>query len=57
MADDFSVAEERFLVVGRDALGRIIAVFYTYRGNDIRLISARLSTKSERREYEKELRL
>jgi uncharacterized DUF497 family protein len=57
MADDFSVAEERFLVVGCDALGRIIAVSYTYRGNDIRLISARLSTKSERREYEKELRL
>ena len=57
MADDFSVAEERFVLVGRDALGRVVAVSYTYRDDAIRLISARLATKSERREYEKELRL
>lgn len=57
MADNFSVAEERFLLVGRDAFGRVITVSYTYRGNEIRLISARLSTRSERQVYEKELRL
>ena len=54
--DEFSAVEERFLLIGRDALGRILTVSYTYRGDFIRLISARPSTKSERREYEKELR-
>jgi len=57
MPDDFSVAEERFLLVGRDALGRILTVSYTYRGNSIRIISARSATKSECTKYEKELRL
>lgn len=54
--DEFSKEEERFLLVGRDALGRILTVSYTYRGDSIRLISARPATNSERREYEKELR-
>ncbi len=57
MPDKFSVAEERFLLVGRDAVGQILTVSYTYRGNAIRIISARPATKSERKEYEKELRL
>ena len=34
MPDQFSTAEERFLLVGRDALGRIITVSYTYRSDD-----------------------
>ncbi len=57
MPDEFSVTEERFLLVGRDALGQILTVSYTYRGSAIRIISARPATKSERKEYEKELRL
>ena len=57
MPDEFSRAEERFLLVGRDAIGRVVMVSYTYRGDSIRIISARLATKSERKEYEKELRL
>jgi uncharacterized DUF497 family protein len=36
--------EQRFATVGVDFLGRIIVVVYTYRGNDIRLISARPAT-------------
>ena len=57
MADKFSRAEERFLLVGRDATGRVITVSYTYRVDSIRIISARPATKSERKDYEKELRL
>ena len=53
MPDEFSVAEERFLLVGRDALGRVLAISYTYRGDSIRMISARPATKSERKNYEK----
>ncbi len=33
--------EERFVTVGMDALGRILVVVYTWRGERIRLISAR----------------
>ena len=44
--------EQRFATVGVDFLGRIIVVVYTYRGNDIRLISARPATKAERNVYE-----
>jgi len=44
--------EQRFATVGVDFLGRIIVVVYTYRGNEIRLISARPATKAERNVYE-----
>ena len=44
--------EQHFATVGVDFLGRIIVVVYTYRGNDIRLISARPATKAERNVYE-----
>jgi uncharacterized DUF497 family protein len=44
--------EKRFVTVGSDSTGRIVLVVYTYRGNSIRLISARKATASERRYYE-----
>ena len=44
--------EERCLSVGRDALGRVIAVVWTRRDGEIRLISARPASKKERAEYE-----
>jgi uncharacterized DUF497 family protein len=45
--------EQRFASIGIDFVGQIIVVVYTYRGDDIRLISARPATKSERNVYEK----
>lgn len=47
-----SEGEQRFVTVGMDTLGHIIVVVYTYRGEDIRLISARFATKRERMQYE-----
>ena len=44
--------EERFVTIGMDAYGRILVVVYTWRGNVIRLISARKATKHERKQYE-----
>ena len=44
--------EQRHASVGTDFTGRIIVVVYTYRGDDIRLISARPATKAERNVYE-----
>jgi len=48
-----SEGEQRFVTVGMDTLGHIFVVVYTYRGEDIRLISARAATKRERMHYEK----
>jgi len=47
--------EERLITVGMDAFGRIIVVVYTWRGELIRIISARKATRSEVRQYESEL--
>lgn len=44
--------EERFVAVGMDYLGRILVVVFTFRGDDIRIISARKATGKERRVYE-----
>ncbi len=44
--------EERFVSMGVDALGRTLVVIYTWRGNSVRLISARRAAPNERRRYE-----
>ena len=41
------------LTLGMDALGRLLVVAYTWKGDEIRLISARKATPSERRQYER----
>ena len=50
--DADAAGEERFVTVGADALGRIVAVCWTQRGRNIRLISARCASPSERKFYE-----
>lgn len=49
---DDSNGEERFVSVGLDALGRVLVVAFSWRGEKIRLISARRATRRERRQYE-----
>ena len=44
--------ETRFVTVGMDALGRLVTVYWTQRGDCIRLISARFATLTERKSYE-----
>jgi uncharacterized protein len=44
--------EERYVTIGLDALGRVLVVVYTWRGEQPRLISARRGTTQERRQYE-----
>ena len=52
VADDF-MDEERFIILGADAFGRLLVVVYTWRGeHTIRLISARKATRRERTQYE-----
>jgi len=45
-------SEERFVTLGLDLLVRIVVVSWTWRGTDIRLISARRATPRERRQYQ-----
>lgn len=52
--DPQAIGEQRFVAVGMDFLGRVLTVVYAYRGNSLRLISARRATKKERAAYERE---
>ena len=52
MRDPSVHEEERRITLGLDALGRLLVVVYTWRGERVRLISGRKATASERRRYE-----
>ncbi len=47
-ADD----EDRFLTMGTSLAGRLLVVSHTDRDNLIRIISARVATRRERKDYE-----
>ena len=49
--DEDSDEEERFVTLGTDLFGRILVVVYTWRGDSVRLISARKATRRERKQY------
>jgi uncharacterized protein len=56
-ADDpnHSVGERRFVALGYSIAQRLLIVVYTERKDTIRIISARPTTKPERRTYERNL--
>ena len=47
-----SAGEERYVLSGQSHRGRLLVVVHTERGDRIRIISARLATNKERRQYE-----
>jgi hypothetical protein len=47
-----SIAEQRFVLLGRSARGSLLVVCYTERPPRTRLISARPCSRRERRQYE-----
>lgn len=49
---DDTLDEERFVSIGKDELGRVLVVVYAWRGEDIRIISARKANRRERKQYE-----
>jgi uncharacterized protein len=49
--EDNNPDEVRIATVGMDAFGHILVVVYTWRGDNIRLISARRATERERKQY------
>jgi uncharacterized protein len=47
-----SAEEDRYISIGLSRLNRLLLVSHTDRGGSIRIISARLVTRGERRHYE-----
>ena len=47
-----STGEERYVLTGLSHRGRLLVVVHTERGDRIRIISARLTTNKERKQYE-----
>ena len=49
---DHSNSEDRFIDIGMSHRGQLLVVSYTERGDRIRIISARLPARAERKSYE-----
>jgi len=49
---DHSVSEQRFITVGMSGAGRVLMVAHLDRNENIRIISARKTTRRERKHYE-----
>ncbi len=49
---DHSDDENRFITMGVSADGRLLIVSHTDRGDNVRIISARVADRAERRDYE-----
>ena len=48
---DHSDDEDRYLLLGATYAGQLVVVAHTDRGENVRIISARLATRRERRTY------
>jgi uncharacterized DUF497 family protein len=49
--EDDNADERRWLTLGRDHFSRVLVVIYAWRGDEIRIISARKASPDERRRY------
>lgn len=50
--DESDPLEQRFVSMGMGVKGRVLVVVYSYRGRNIRIISARVAEAQERNQYE-----
>lgn len=50
--DESDPDEQRFATMGMGAMGRLLVVVYSWRGDNIRIISARPAEAHEREQYE-----
>ena len=48
-----SESEDRFVLIGISIVNRLLVVVHTERGEKIRIISARMATLKEKKQYEK----
>jgi uncharacterized protein len=47
-----SAVENRFVIIGTSHRGKLLVVVHTERGENIRIISARVASRRERQNYE-----
>jgi uncharacterized DUF497 family protein len=52
ITDESADGEVRWVSLGVDVMSPVLVLVYTWRGDRVRLISARKATRSERRQYE-----
>lgn len=52
--DPDAISEPRFVTLGADALGRVLVVVHTPRGDRVRIISARKASRGEAGRYHAE---
>ncbi len=52
---DHSAAEEREVIVGHSSRERLLLVFFTQRGETVRIFGARRATSHERNDYEENI--
>ena len=50
--EDIDHDKQRYRSIGMDAYGRVLVVVYAWRGDKIRIISARKAIKQEVKQYE-----
>jgi uncharacterized protein len=53
--EDFRGDEQRYITIGMDSFGRVLVVVYTWRGDNIRIISASKAVRYEVKQYEGEI--
>ena len=53
--EEHSLTEARYMIWGTTNKGRKLSIFFTIRGEKVRIISARDMHKKERRTYEEEI--
>ena len=51
-----SQAEDRFVILGRSHLDKLLVVVHTERGDNIRIINARRASRREQKSYEESIR-
>ena len=50
-----SQAEERFIILGKAHTGKLLVVVHTERSDSLRIISARIASRRERKHYEESI--
>ncbi len=53
--EEFQGGEQRYVTIGMDAFGRVLVVVFTWREDNIRIISARKAVRYEVNQYEGEI--
>ena len=54
--EDHSVTEQREIIIGHSAKGRLLVVSFVARGETVRVLSARRAARRERKDYEENIK-